>query len=91
MRKLKSFLTAGISSSLSLPTRRPAPVCDTSMCLKCLRVKLAQGLSLTSLKLRLTVPGVFLQAFFLVDDDVLNVLHGQVIAESVEEDVFQLL
>ncbi|PWA24291.1 hypothetical protein CCH79_00020255 [Gambusia affinis] len=61
------------------------------MCPKCLRVKLAQGLSLTSLKLRLTVPGVFLQAFFLVDDDVLNVLHGQVIAESVEEDVFQLL
>lgn len=54
-------------------------------------MKLAQGLSLTSLKLCLTVPGVFLQALFLIDDDVLNVLHGQVIAEGVEQDVFQLL
>lgn len=59
--------------------------------LKCLCVKLAQGLSLTSLKLCLTIPGVFLQALFLIDDDVLNVLHGQVIAEGVEQDVFQLL
>ena len=54
-------------------------------------VKLAQGHSLTSLKLCLTVPRVFLQALLLVDDDVLNVLHGQVIAEGVEQDVFQLL
>lgn len=58
---------------------------------KCLCVKLAQGLSLTSLKLCLAVPRVFLQALLLVDDDVLNVLHGQVVAEGVEQDVFQLL
>lgn len=58
---------------------------------KCLCVKLAQRLSLTSLKLCLTVPRVFLQALFLVDDDVLNVLHGQVVTEGVEQDVFQLL
>lgn len=54
-------------------------------------MKLAQGLSLTSFKLCLTVPRVFLQAFFLVDDDVLYVLHGQVVAEGIEQDVFQLL
>lgn len=54
-------------------------------------MKLARGLELTSLKLRLTVPGVFLQALFLVDDDVLNVLHSQVVTEGVEQDVFQLL
>lgn len=52
---------------------------------------LAQGLWLTSLKLCLTVPGVFLQALFLIDDDVLNVLHGKVVTEGVEQDVFQLL
>lgn len=57
----------------------------------CLCVKLAQALSLTSLELCLTVPRVFLQALFLVDDDVLNVLHGEVLAEGVEQDVFQLL
>lgn len=62
-----------------------------SLSLKCLCVKLAQGLSLTSFKLCLTVPRVFLQAFFLIDDDVLYVLHGQVVAEGIEQDVFQLL
>lgn len=49
------------------------------------------GLRLTSLKLCLTVPGVLLQALFLIDDDVLDVLHGEVVAEGVEQDVFQLL
>lgn len=52
---------------------------------------LAWGLWLTSLKLRLTVPRVLLQALFLIDDDVLDVLHGEVVAEGVEQDVFQLL
>ena len=47
--------------------------------------------ALTSLKLCLTVARVFLQALFLVDDDVLDVLHGQMVAEGVEQDVFQLL
>lgn len=47
--------------------------------------------SLTSLKLCLTIPRVFLQTLFLIDDDVLNVLHCQVITEGVEKDVFQLL
>lgn len=58
---------------------------------KCLCVTLARALSLTSFKLCLTVPRVFLQALFLIDDDVLNVLHGQVVAEGIEQDVFQFL
>lgn len=51
----------------------------------------ARGFWLTSLKLRLTVPRVLLQALFLIDDDVLDVLHGEVVAEGIEQDVFQLL
>lgn len=54
-------------------------------------MKSAHGRSLTSLKFRLTVPGVLLQALLLVGDDVLDVLHGQVVTEGVEQDVFQLL
>lgn len=62
---------------------------STTLAFKCLCVKLAEGL--TSLKLCLTVPRVFLQALLFVDDNVLDVLHGQVVAEGVEQDVFQLL
>lgn len=50
-----------------------------------------QSRSLTSFKLHLTVPRVLLQALLLVDDDVLDVLHGQVVSEGVEENVLQLL
>lgn len=74
----KSFLTAGIAAFLS--THKPLHVCSW-------RAREA----LTSLKLCLAVSWIFLQAFFLVDDDVLDVLHGQVVAEGVEQDVFQLL
>lgn len=45
----------------------------------------------TSLKLGLAVLRRLLQALLLVDDDVLNVLHRQVVPEGVVEDVFQLL
>lgn len=46
---------------------------------------------LTSFELRLTVPRVLLQALLLVDDDVLDVFHRQVVAKGVKENVFQLL
>lgn len=47
--------------------------------------------TLTSLKLCLTVPRVLVQALFLIDDDVLNVLHCQVVPEGMKKNVFQLL
>lgn len=47
--------------------------------------------TLTSLKLCLTVPRVLVQALLLIDDDVLDVLHRQVVPESMKKDVFQLL
>lgn len=90
MRRLKFFLAAWIASSLThRHTQHRVYVCTHSP--KSLCVKLAQELVLTSLKLCLTVPRVFLQALLLVDDDVLYVLHGQVVAERVEQDVLQLL
>lgn len=82
----KFFLTSWVTFSFATDQ-----ICHILYALKCPCVKLARGLELTSLKLRLTVPGVFLQALFLVDDDVLNVLHSQVVTEGVEQDVFQLL
>lgn len=47
--------------------------------------------TLTSLKLCLTVPRVFVQALLLIDDDVLYVLHRQVVPEGMKKDVFQFL
>lgn len=78
---IKFFLTARTTFSLST---HPPHLLLSALC-----VKLAEGL--TSLKLCLTVPRVFLQALLFVDDNVLDVLHGQVVAEGVEQDVFQLL
>lgn len=46
---------------------------------------------LTSFELCLTVPGVLLQALLLIDDDVFDVLHCQVVAKGIEQNVFQLL
>lgn len=51
----------------------------------------ASASQLTSFELCLTVPGVLLQALLLIDDDVLDVLHRQVVTEGVEQNVFQLL
>lgn len=51
----------------------------------------ARESQLTSFELCLTVPGVLLQALLLVDDDVLDVLHRQVVAKGVKQNVFQLL
>lgn len=51
----------------------------------------APASQLTSFELCLTVPGVLLQALLLIDDDVLDVLHRQVVTEGVEQNVFQLL
>lgn len=45
---------------------------------------------LTSLILR-AVPWIFIEALFLRDDDVLNVLHRQVVAEGVEQHLLQLI
>lgn len=90
MRRLKFFLTARITSSHTHSVECTSAHACTHLP-KCLCVKLSRELALTSLKLCLTVPRVFLQALFLVDDDVLDVLHGQVVAERVEQDVFQLL
>lgn len=42
-------------------------------------------------KLRLAVARVLVQALLLVDDDVLNVLHGEVVTEGMVQDVLQLL
>lgn len=89
---LKFYLTLWIIFSLA--AQQTTAVCTCASVRKwpaCARVVLAWGLWLTSLKLRLTVPGVLLQALFLIDDDVLDVLHGEVVAEGVEQDVFQLL
>ena len=46
---------------------------------------------LTSLKLHLAVPRVLVEALLLINDDVLDVLHCEVVPEGVEEDVLQLL
>lgn len=46
--------------------------------------------TLTSLKLCLTVSRVLVQALLLIDDDVLDVLHRQVVPEGMKKDVFQL-
>lgn len=86
--RLNFFLTPCVTFCLA--AQQPQTVCLTCT-LKCPCAKLAQVPELTSLKLCLTVPGVFLQALFLVDDDVLNVLHSQMVTEGVEQDVFQLL
>lgn len=51
----------------------------------------ASASQLTSFELCLTVPRVLLQALLLIDDDVLDVLHRQVVTEGVEQNVFQLL
>ena len=50
-----------------------------------------ESTQLTSFKVCLTVSRVLVEALLLVDDDVLDVLHGQVVSEGVEQDVFQLL
>lgn len=62
--------------------------------LLCYRLRLAGTASespLTSFELCLTVPGALLQALLLVGDDVLDVLHRQVVTKGVKENVFQLL
>lgn len=85
---LKVLLTSWITQSTAQQQRFSHARTRT---LKFLCVKSAHGRSLTSLKFRLTVPGVLLQALLLVGDDVLDVLHSQVVTEGVEQDVFQLL
>lgn len=85
---LKVLLTSWITQSTAQQRRFSHAHTRT---LKFLCVKSAHGRSLTSLKFRLTVPGVLLQALLLVGDDVLDVLHSQVVTEGVEQDVFQLL
>lgn len=51
----------------------------------------ARESQLTSFELCLTVSRVLLQALLLVDNDVLDVLHRQVVTKGVKQNVFQLL
>lgn len=46
---------------------------------------------LTSLKLRLTVPRVLVQALLFIDDDVLDVLHRQMVSEGMKQNVLEFL
>lgn len=79
-RRTKFFVTAQITFCLHAHTE-----CT------CVHVACVWNARLTSFKLRLTVARVLLEALLLVDDDVLDVLHGQVVTEGVEQDVLELL
>lgn len=82
--------TVRVLSITSLKLCKVSSVCKQLLHDLSINMKLF-SLLFTSLKFGLAVSWVLLQALFLCDDDILDVLHGEVVSEGVEQDMFELL
>lgn len=79
-----------VLSVTSLKLRKVSSVCKQLLHDPSINMKLF-SLLFTSLKFGLAVSWVLLQALFLCDDNILDVLHSKMVSEGVEQDMFELL
>lgn len=82
--------TVRVLSITSLKLRKISNVSEQLLHDPSINMKLF-SLLFTSLIFGLAVSWVLLQALFLCDDNILDVLHGEMVSEGVEQDVFELL